>query len=167
MNDRPTRVVGILLLLCLLAGLFVWAGTMSPNPTENRYPGTTELLNNYDDYLGDSTQIGGTVIQTNPVVLEVSDGAETRELTVRNLREPVPVREQLVVFGTVRSDNTIVANRSMSREPWEAQYMYAVSFLAGLWVLGRLVNGWRFNRDQWTVEPRDTPLVALLRGDDA
>ncbi|MFB6202613.1 MAG: hypothetical protein ABEI98_11470 [Halorhabdus sp.] len=156
MNTWQRRALGVIVLVGLLFGLFVWAGTTSPNPAANRYPGTTALLEDYDAYVGERVQVGGTVMRTDPVVIAISNGVASRELTVRNAGQSVEVGDQLVVFGTVRAGNTVVVAESRAREPWEAQYMYAVSFLGGLWVLGRLVNGWTINTNRWTVEPRDT-----------
>jgi hypothetical protein len=156
MNAWQRRALGVVVLVGLLCGLFVWAGTASPNPAANRYPGTTDLLEDYDAYVGERVQVGGTVVGTDPVVIEMSDGVASRELTVRNTGNPVEVGEQLVVFGTLRAGDAVVVADSRVREPWEAQYMYVVSFLGGLWVLWRLVNGWTINTETWTVEPRDT-----------
>lgn len=40
------------------------------------------------------------------------------------------------------------------REPWEAQYMYGVSALAGCWVLARLASHWRLDPRTLALEPR-------------
>jgi hypothetical protein len=167
MKAWQRRALGVVVLVGVLCSLFVWAGTTSPNPAANRYPGTTELLEDYDAYVGERVQVGGTVAGTDPVVVEISNGVASRDITVRNAGQPVEEGEQLVVFGTVRAGGTIVVDDARAREPWEAQYMYAVSFLGGLWVLGRLVNGWTVNTDRWTVEPRDTRRWSLGGDSDA
>jgi len=164
MKAWQRRAFGVVILLGLLCGLFVWAGTTTPDPAANRYPGTTDLLEDDDAYVGERVQTGGTVVSTDPVVIEISNGVASQELTVRNTGHPVELGEQLIVFGILQTDTTVVVDDSLVSEPWETQYMYLVSFLGGLWVLGRLVNGWRINTETWTVEPRDDPWVTWRGG---
>lgn len=40
-------------------------------------------------------------------------------------------------------------------------YMYAVSIVGALWVLARLINGWRFDPERIALEPRDRPRYRL------
>ncbi|WP_092734206.1 hypothetical protein [Halopenitus persicus] len=167
MRHQMRRDIGILVLLALLCGLLVWAGTVKPDPTENRYPETDDLLTDYDRYVGQCTQIGGTVVSTDPVIIELSNEIDTRHITVRGVHRDVTADESLVVFGRVRPNSVIDAGGVITREPWEQWYMYAVSVIGGLWVLGRLLNRWQFNRRTWTVEPRETPRVTWRGGDDA
>ena len=35
--------------------------------------------------------------------------------------------------------------------------MYVISFVGGLWVLGRFGRGWRFDRERLAFVPRDEP----------
>jgi hypothetical protein len=165
MVSRRTRLLGVVFLLCLLAVLLVWAGTVSPNPEQHRYPGTEALLDDYDAYVGSHAQVGGTVVQTDPVVIELTYDERTRELTVHNLEQPVTTGEQIVVFGTVRDGSVIVAEAAHTRERWEAWYMYLISFVGGLWVLARLLNGWEIDRARWTIDPREDRRFRW--GDDA
>ena len=41
----------------------------------------------------------------------------------------------------VPDESTLDVDRSLTRELWEVQYMYVISFLGGLWVAGRFVQG--------------------------
>lgn len=167
MRARRRRVLGIVVLVCLLGSLLVWSGTVSPNPGQNRYPGTEALLEHDDAYVGEQVQISGTVIGTDPVVIELTHGDATRELTVRNVDRSVSPGDKLSVFGTVQAGDAIVATAVSTRESWETQYMYLVSFIGGLWVLLRLLNGWRFEADHWTLKPRERLRVRWYGGDDA
>jgi len=167
MDSRRARALGILVLVCLLAGMFVWAGSITPNPAENRYPGNTELLEDYEAHIGDPVQISGPVVHTEPVIIRISNSHESREINVQNFHPSVSVGERIVVFGTVGDDNTLDSDDAVVREPWEAKYMYLVSFVGGLWVLARLVNGWKINTDRWSVKPRDTPRFSWGGGEDA
>lgn len=51
--------------------------------------------------------------------------------------------------ATVRALNAFVVPRS------GLQYAYVVSALAGLWVLYRLVRGWRLDTGRWGLIPRE------------
>ena len=65
---------------------------------------------------------------------------ETITFVIEDADPDVAVGDQLSVFGTLQEDNHIHATNVVHRAPWEAYYMYVVSFLAGLWVLARLIN---------------------------
>lgn len=155
MTSRHARVLGIIALICLLGVLLVWSGTVPPNPDQHRYPGNEQIVENYDAYLGKQVQVGGTVVQIDPVVFELKHYKRTRTVTVRDFPQSVQPGDRVVVFGTVQPNNVIEGQGSTAREPWEAIYMYLISFLGGLWVLARLINGWRLDCDRWTIFPRE------------
>ena len=162
MADRVSlRFALIAVLLVVLAGLFVWAGTIEPDPADNNFPENEDVLDNPDQYLGQQVSIGGTVINTDPLTIETAFEGETVTFTIENANPEVSNGDQLTAFGTLEPDNRITAENVVHREPWEAYYMYIVSLLAGLWVLGRLVNTWTVDTDQWTVVPRTEPLFTL------
>jgi hypothetical protein len=50
-----------------------------------------------------------------------------------------------MLFGTLTDSETIRASNSFAVPPSGAVYTYSISFLAGLWVLVRLVRQWRFD----------------------
>lgn len=152
---RYERVLGILALLCLLGTLLVWAGTVPPNVDQHRYPGNEQLVENYDAYVGSQAQVGGTVVQTDPVVLELTHYKSTREVIVRDVPQPVQAGDRIVVFGEVQPNSVIDSRTITTREPWEATYMYLISFIGGLWVLAGLIHGWRLDWDRWTIVPRE------------
>lgn len=165
MIDTPaTRALGVVVLCCVLATLFVGYGATSPDPERNDYANEDLLLDDYDAAVGERVEVSGTVASADPVVMTVEDPTgEPLELRVTNVDEPVADGESLRVFGTVEPDATIEAERTLVREPWESTYMYAVSLLGGTWVLVRFVRGWRLDTDEWAFVPRDGPL--RLRGE--
>jgi hypothetical protein len=61
----------------------------------------------------------------------------------------------MVVYGTLEADNTIAVINTTVRQPWEYQYMYLVSFLAGLWTLGRFIRHWSLDRETLSFTPRE------------
>jgi len=151
----PFRAGLIVLFTLLLIGSFVWYGTVDPDPADNSYPGSDEIGQNPDAYLGDHVSIGGTVVSHDPLQVETSyslDNTITIEIT--GVDDPPPIGHTLNVFGTLTESTVIHAETTISRVPWEATNMYIVSFLGGLWVLGRLVQHWRVDRNTRSVVPR-------------
>lgn len=142
-------------LLVTLAGLFVLAGTIEPDPRDNSYPNTDEIAENPNSLLGERVVVGGTVTAHDPVQIRFTGGVD-RELTVTvtNVDDPPPVGHELQAFGTLTDPTTVEAETALARAPWETWYMYVVSFVGGLWVLGRLVAHWRPDSAALSVVPR-------------
>lgn len=155
MDGRYKRLLGIIGLICLLATLLVWAGTVPPNVDQHRYLGNEQIVESYDAYIGSQAQVGGTVVRTDPVVLKLIHHRSTHEVIVRDVPQSTQPGDRIVVFGTVQRNDVIDSQGSTVREPWEPIYMYLISCLGGLWILARLINGWRFDWDQWTIVPRE------------
>lgn len=157
------RFALIAVLLVVLASLFVWAGTIEPDPADNNYPGNDEVVPNPDQYVGQQVSVGGTVVRTEPLTVEVSEQGERVTFVVEDVNPDVSSGDQLSVFGTLQSDYSVTVINVVHRDPWEAYYMYVVSLFAGLWVLGRLVNGWTVDTTDWTIVPRTDPLITLRK----
>lgn len=158
-ETRSTRLFAILVLLSLLAGLLVWAGTLAPDPARNDFPDEDEFATDYDAYVGVQIETDGTVVTTDPVVIEVTpDGRPSVELTLTNV-DPSSMRvgDTVDVFGTLEADATVSVTNATVRSPWEFQYMYLVSFLAGLWTLGRFVRHWSVDTGTLSFSPREEP----------
>lgn len=157
MTDRlGSRLLGLAVLLCVLFGLLVVAGTLAPDPSMNRYPDHDDLGEDYDAYEGERVEVSGTVVAVDPVVVEHrydTDGALT--LTIENVDEPVEPGQELRVFGTARPGGTIDAEETVVVSRWETYYAWVVSFVAGLWVLTRFLRDWRFDPSTSSFEPRE------------
>ena len=153
---QPSLRAGLVVLFALLlAGSFVWYGTVDPDPADNSYPGSDEIGQNPDAYLGDHVSIDGTVVSHDPLQVETSYGLDsTTTLEITGVDDPPPIGHTLNLFGTLTEPTVIHAENTISRAPWEATYLYIVSFLGGLWVLGRLVQHWRVDRTTRSVIPR-------------
>jgi hypothetical protein len=153
-----TRLRTVFLLVALLAGLLLWAGTLDPAPDRNVYPDENEFGANYDAYIGSQIETGGTVRTTDPLVIEVSpDGRPAIELKLTNI-DPSNVRvgDEISVFGTLKLNGTVDVTTPTARSPWEYWYMYLVSFLAGLWTLGRFRRHWTLNTELLSFIPRES-----------
>lgn len=162
LSNPRTRFVIIAVLLAILAGLFVWAGTIEPDPADNNYPSTSDIHDNPNQYIGEQVTVSGIVVNTDPLTIEDEPvPSETITFVIENADPDVTVGDHLSAFGTLQQDNRVTATNTVDREPWEATYMHVVSFLAGLWVLARLVNRWTINTTNWTVVPRTEPLLTI------
>ena len=148
------RLLAVVVLLASLAVMFVWAGTLSPDPAMNNYPGNTEVGAQPEAYVDQQVEIGGTVVATDPAVIEVEHPDGTHDVTLEGLDESVAEGQQVSAFGTLTDASTLQVDKALVRWPWETWYMYAVSFLGGLWVLARLLAHWRPDRARLAFRPR-------------
>jgi len=162
LSSPRARFLTIAILLALLAVLFVWAGTIDPDPADNNYPDTEDIHETSDRYVGEPVSVGGTVVDTDPLTIENDPiKGEPIRFVIENADPDVTVGDTLSVFGTLQPNNHVDATTTVSRKPWEAQYMYVVSFLGGLWVLARLCNHWTVDTTTWSIVPRTNPLVTI------
>lgn len=165
-ESRQGRFSVLVVLLALLLGLMVGFGTITPDPMLGSYPDHNQLATKYDSYLGDPVQVTGTVVQTDPVIIQndysVWNGGHyqtgTVELTITDLSRSVTTGQTLQVYGTARPDQTIRAVNSVVVPATNYLYMYGVSALAGLWVLARLIRGWTIDPTTFAVRRRTAPL---------
>ncbi len=152
------RVVALAVLGGCLVALLVAAGTLAPAPQLHDYPDGEALGHDYATFQGDSVEVGGTVVGTDPVVIEVDYAADGQfSLTVLHVEEPVAVGQELRVFGTAGPDRTITARETVVVSSWETYYAWGASFIAGVWVLGRFLRGWRLDRSTLGFTPREPP----------
>lgn len=163
MIDTPrTRVVVILVLLAVLGGSCIWFGSLSPNPAQGRYPHTEDLVNDQASYVGESVVINGEAVDTEPLTADshyelIRDGTVERDsvvFTVMNASTHVTVGYTVQIYGVLRTDETVRAKQVIVVPSRNAVYMYAISFLAGLWTLTRLIRQWRLDFQRLAVTPR-------------
>ncbi|MFY4813288.1 hypothetical protein [Haloarcula argentinensis] len=166
LHSRVGRVTAIAGLLAVLFALMIGLGTITPTPAMGDYPGGNSLAQHPDSYVGESVQVTGTVIGTEPV--EITVGYEyaangeyhsgTLTITVRNVGTAVTEGESLQVYGTLGPELTVTAENSVSVPARNYAAMYLVSALAGFWTLGRLVCGWRLDWQTGALCRREEPL---------
>lgn len=163
MYDRlEVRLVAIAALLVVLFGLFVLAGTVQSSPDDRNYPSEADIAADGERYVGDRVVVSGTVIETDPLTVEAEPvPGEPIAFVIENTARTPEIGDSLTAYGTLRTGDRIRAIETVHTEPWERQYMYVVSFIGGLWVLGRLVNGWRFDRESTGLVPRTDPLISI------
>ena len=152
-----TRLLTVFLLVALLTGLLLWAGTLDPAADRNVYPDENEFGADYNAYVGSQIETDGTVHTTDPLVIDVRpDGQPAIELTLVNM-DPRTLRvgDEISVFGTLKPNGIVDVTNPTVRNPWEYYYMYFVSFLAGLWTLGRFLRDWTLNTERLSFIPRE------------
>ena len=169
-DDLAVRGAALAVLLLALCGLFVLGGTdwpMAPDPP----PSAEDLDENYERHVGDTVETAGTVVETDPVVVEVQYDSGVFGETEYRLRlegaPPAAVGDNVYFSGEVRPDRTVAVDteRALVRAPGEITYMYAVSALAALVILARFVNGWRLRLRRLAFTPRERTLYRRWRGE--
>jgi hypothetical protein len=168
LETRARRALAVLILLVVLAGAAFQFGTVGADPRLGAYPGGDTLGADTAQYVGEAVEVDGTVVRTDPVVLSVGyarwDGERYRTGTARyritGLDRTVRPGQAVEVYGTVQPDGSIRASESVVVPVGNLRYMYLVSFLAGLWVLTRIVRGWTVAWDEFALRRRSRPLRA-------
>lgn len=152
-------VVGIL--LGLLFGLCIWYGSLAPAPQMGDYPGNEELASGFDQYVGQRVAVSGVVQSRQPTTITVTAGPESFDIRIKNAPSEVATGDFLRVFGIVQSGHTVRVTNAVVVSQRGLWYTWLISFLASLWIAGRVVRYWRLDTEQWVLKPRDSPLTAI------
>jgi len=175
-NTRRTRIIAVVLLLAAHVALFPAFATQPVNQDAGVLPGEEEFLNSPDQYLGTQVETGGIVIDQSPLTIQVETTRGTEELHVRGMETTPELDDKIRVAGTLREPTVLEAQRGFVVPQRGRWYAWGISFLAGLWVLARLIRHWRIEYSALGFVPRSRPLtlrdiIAWVRptegGDDA
>ena len=159
MKTHTARWIGLTLAVVALGGLFVFFGGTEPAPERHDYAGAEELGSDPERYVGEPVELGGVVVGTDPVVVEIEHADGSHEYVVEGA-PAVETGQQLSVFGRVTAPagadaaGSLTAEETVVRDAWESTYMYAVSLLAVGWVAVRAVRHWRFSIRELAFVPR-------------
>jgi hypothetical protein len=163
LTSGRSRPLAFIVLLALLVGLAIWYGSLTPAPALGAYPDVEDLATSSDQYRGETVEVGGRVVDTTPVTIRVEYGASTTDrFTVTDLSVTPVEGEKLRVYGVVEDDQTIQAVNAFTVPPQGQWYAWGTSFLAGLWVLARLIRQWQLDRTNWTLNRRETAVTPQL-----
>lgn len=147
-GDLAIRVSTLLVLTATMLGLLVWYGSIA---------GGRSVAVSVFDALPDladvvtvvARAIGTASAASTATTLSVGGASTASGVAVAGSVAPASWLSPLPESGSLAL--------SSHRAHWEAQYMYGVSALAGLWVLARLCIGWRFDFGSLAVVPRSDP----------
>ncbi|MGQ3410860.1 hypothetical protein ACT4ML_01155 [Natrinema sp. LN54] len=162
-GQRGRLVAGVALLV-VLAGFVCWAGTIPGDLTDSDHPTEVDVTQNREAYVGDHVALGGRVVETDPVVIATRASGSGRFTLVnaneglQNGDEPLERGDSVTAFGTLEDESTLAVDRTTIGDTAGTAYMLLVSFVAGLWVVGRFARDWRFDFDRLAFVPRDDPL---------
>lgn len=155
-----TRLLAIVVLLGLQAVLFPLYAVQPVNDAAGVLPDENEFLVSPDEYLGERVVSGGIVQQTDPIVIQVQARSGTQEVTIHETDISPAIGDKVRVTGILSNARTIRAQTAFVVPPSGRWYAWGISFLAGLWVLCRLIRHWRVDRTTLAFEPRAAPLSA-------
>jgi len=160
--DRIRRLVALSFLFLALFSLLVLGGVdRPPAPELGRYPGLDDVVERPETLLGDRVSVIGQVVATDPLVIsaqhETETGVTAVRITVTDSNTAVERGDRVQVFGVLTDTETIRAINVVVLPQSGLWYSWIVSFIAGLWVLGRIVRHWRIDREQWAFVPRADP----------
>jgi hypothetical protein len=147
------RAVLLVAVLCAQSGLLLWGGA-AVDGFDDPYPDEYAVAVDYDRHVGHEVAVTAEVVSTDPLVVYEAFQYRDVRLTVKGADVNVDVGDRLVVFGVLRPDGRLEAIRAYTVVPSGLWYTYGVSALAGLWVLARLVRGWRVDTERWGLAPR-------------
>ncbi|WP_254531734.1 hypothetical protein [Natrinema gelatinilyticum] len=156
------RLLAGIVLLAALLGLVYWTGATGVEPLERGYPDEVDVTQNREAYVGDRVALGGIVVETDPVVIATQRSGYGRftvvgaHETLQHSSVTLETGDRVTAFGTLEDESTLVADRTVTDRLRDTLYMVVVSFVAGCWVLGRLVRRWRLDVDRFALVPRST-----------
>ena len=154
----------IAVLLIILLILFVWYGSASPEPEKGHYPGSEHVVQDREAYVGEKVDIGGRVVETDPLTIEVEYGEDSILLEIVNTPKDADVGDRVSVFGTLNENYTVTAENVIVRPRFNWYYMYGVSGVAAIWLSIRLISHWKYTPTGF--KPREEPLKLFRRDED-
>lgn len=121
------------------------------------YTGIDDFTESPERFFGDAIVMGGFVQQVSPLVIKVETTYGTHGVTITDSELRPEVRDRVRVFGTLTDPRTIRSHHAFVVPQGGLWYTWSVSFLAGLWVLGRLIQ-WTIDVSRLRFQRRDSSL---------
>ncbi|MBV0900426.1 hypothetical protein [Haloarcula salina] len=151
------RALVALVLLAGLGGLAVHADVTGDDRWP--YPGPEALESDYDRYVDQRTFVTGSVaaVDGTEMTVEADTPNSVLRLRVTGVAAPVEPGGVVQVYGTIRPDRTIAAERvEVVNSSFGAElYKYGASAVGALGFLMLFFRYWRPDTDTWTLEARD------------
>jgi hypothetical protein len=152
-----SRAAVIATVLVVLGGLCVWYGALSPAPALGDYPDNAVVAEDTESVVGEDVAVVGRVVDTDPLTISVGSDGERRELRLTGTSVTADRGDTVRAFGTLTDTSTLAVEGAFAVPPRGHYYAWGISFLAGLWVLGRLLRHSRLDRGT---------LALAIRGDE-
>lgn len=152
------RVISILLLITGQALLCPLYAQQPANRDAGVYPAMETVFETPDQYRGTPVATGGFVTGTDPITISVETTRGSHAVTILGTELSPAVGDKIRVFGTLTGPRTIRSQHAFVVPQTGLWYTWSVSFLAGLWVLSRLLRHWRFEYARVRFCRRETPL---------
>jgi len=151
----------ILLVLVLCAGQALLVPLYAQQPVDRDswvLPGNDDIADNPDQHDGQEVIVGGFVEETDPIVVRVQTKTGTHRITITGGEFAPEPGDKIRVHGTLVETDPLTVDTIHAFVVPQAGLWYTlgISFVAGLWVLGRLVRHWRVNQSTLGFEPRET-----------
>ncbi len=157
-KDPKIRFTVIVFLIIILVSMFIWFGSLGPEPSNGAYPGKEELFEDYDDHVGEKVEVTGDVVDTDPLTIKIERLDEEMKLQVTGTDIQSEGGDKLQVFGVLHEDHSIRAENAVRLPLGNYIYMYAVSIVAAIWISIRIITRWRWDGKEHRIEERDEPL---------
>ena len=139
-DDRGQRMMLVLLLVALQVGMLFDYGRYV-----ERQPTAEDFAADYQSHVGQTVQFDGTVVARDPLVVAVDDTDEQLELTLHGFDESAERGAAVDVFGTLHANHTVQVTDSVVARTANRLYMFGISFVALLFVVGLGLRDWRFD----------------------
>jgi len=148
---------GVAMLLCVvLFGTFVHYDATEDD--HKPYPPNENLIEGYDDHVGERTLLFGTVqsVTDEQLVIDVESDAGTFKMVVTEPEVDIEKGGIVQVYGTLGPARTIEPERVevVNRTGGSGLYKYGVSAVGALLVAGLFFRFWRIDTDEWAFEVR-------------
>ena len=158
LHTANRRIFIILLLLTALAVLCPLYAQQPVNPELGVYPDDDEFGESPEQYIGDTVVIGGIVQQVSPLIIKIETTQGPREITIVDSALRPELGDKVRVFGILTAAGAVRSLNGFVVPQGGLWYTWSISFLAGLWVLTRLIRHWTVDWTQIQFQRRDTPI---------
>lgn len=148
--SRGQRASLILILLIGLCSLLVWGGIeRPPDPELGTYPDTERIAQQPDEYQNEQVSFAAQVVSTEPMMVRAEYGTETGIKSIRleivDVRTAATKGETVQIFGILTESQTVQATNIVVYSQSGRLYARVISFVAGLWVLIRIIGHWKID----------------------
>ncbi len=168
--SRRERITLLVLLLVVLSALLVVDGVdRPPAPELGVYPEADDIAQQPDTYQDQQVSFTGQVVSTDPLVIRTEYETDARiksmQVTLSDVEATVERGDRLQAFGVLIAPQTVRATNVVVVPQTGRWYAWITSFVAGLWVLARLLRHWTLDAETGAFLPR-LEALHLRRGDD-